>query len=82
MRLWFIRSTAVFLSGLWTIAYLFALYAGTYAYCFGTHPLCAEGWMPRTWITLVYLGALGCLLYLARRGVRWARLKDERGHTR
>jgi len=77
MRSGFIRGAAFFLSGVWTIAYLFALYAYTWVYCFGTHPLCAAGWMPRTWTTLVYLGVLGVFLYLVQRAAKSARRKAQ-----
>lgn len=68
MRPALIRTAAYTLASLWTIAYAFILYAETWVSCYGTHPLCEAGWLPRTWITAGYLAILAGFLWL----VRWA----------
>lgn len=72
MRTALIRIAAYVLAGLWTIAYAFLLFAETWLACYGTHPLCAAGWPPRTWITAGYLTILAGFLWLVRRAYRSA----------
>lgn len=70
MRLLLIRATAFLLSGLWTAAYGVMLIGATWLYCYGTHPFCSAGWLPRTGITAIYVSVLATFLYFVRRVVR------------
>ncbi len=70
MRLFLVRAVAYFLIGISTVGYAVMLFSATWLYCYGTHPLCAAGWMPRTEITAVYLAFITVLLYLTRLVIR------------
>ncbi|VXC48209.1 hypothetical protein [Sphingomonas sp. 8AM] len=79
MRLFFIRAAAIFLSGLWTAAYAVMLIGATWLYCYGTHPFCSAGWLPRTGMTAIYVSGLAAFLYFVRRVVRSHRIEAVEG---
>lgn len=64
------RGVAVFISGVGTFAYLFVLYGLTWLYCFGTGPGCADGGMPPTIATAVYLAIIAPVILVVRRSLR------------
>ena len=76
MRLFLIRAAAYGLSAIWTAGYALLLLSATWLYCYGTHPLCAAGWWPRTTITAAYLIVLGGVLILTRWAVRSTEQKE------
>jgi E3 ubiquitin-protein ligase DOA10 len=70
MRLFLDQAVAYFLIGISTVGYAVMLFSATWLYCYGTHPLCSAGWMPRTEITAVYIAFITVLLYLTRLVIR------------
>lgn len=77
MHLFLIRAAAYALSGLWTAAYGLMLISATWLYCYGTHPFCSAGWLPRTGITAIYLAGLAAFLCLIRWAIRSCRVNAE-----
>jgi hypothetical protein len=73
MRSFLARAVVLFLAAALSASYVMDLIGATWLNCYGTHPLCAAGWWPRTWMTALYLAVIAGLVALVRWSARLGR---------